>query len=414
MRNGIRRASALAVLMAGLPALAQDAGQDMFKVRGFLTLAATQSSEKNADFVSNFAQPNGPGFTRSLDFGVDSRAGLQLDGKFTEQLSAVVQVVSEHRYDNHFEPYINMANLKFEALPGLSFRLGRMPFSAYHISDYQKVGYSTPWVRPPVEVYQFNPLSNFDGADAVIQHNVGSVALSWQLLGGSSTAKLASNQVSEFKAKGMVAASVAATYGSSTWRAYYLQLKGSLNNTGLDSASGPYAILRAPLIPYPPFGLVPNPYYNPTAADQYQIKDDRITYASVGYNYDPGDWFLLAEATRNAGDEDQLLHATAAYATVGIRFGAWTPYATLATKKTDSPISNANPIVNAIISSSNQAQSSTSLGLRWDFRANTDLKLQVDRVKNATGSVGALVNTQPGFQPGGSYTLLSASLDFVF
>ncbi|MCE1204949.1 MAG: hypothetical protein LWW79_10135 [Holophagaceae bacterium] len=405
----------LALCLLAVPARAQTA--PTFKFSGFGSLAGTSSSEKNADFTSSYSQPNGPGFTRSTDFGVDSRLGVQVDLKFGESFSAVVQAISEHRYDNTYTPYLNMAHLKFKAAPGLSFRAGRMPFSAYLISDYKKVGYAMPWVRPPVEVYQFNPLNYVDGADLVWQASVGDVAFSGQVIGGSTDANLpATTGTSKFKGKSLGAASLSATVGSATFRAFYLQMKSTVDNTYLDGPAGPYALLRAPLIPYPldPSVLVPNPYYDPAQADQFQIKGDRTTYLSVGFNYDPGDWFVMAEGARNAGDENQLLHATGFYITGGYRFGAWTPYLTFASKKTDSATTNPNPIVEAILSGSQQAQSSTSVGVRWDFRKNLALKAQVDQVKNTTGSPGALVNEQPAFKRGESYNLVTLALDFVF
>ncbi len=396
---------------------AQAQSNTAFKFSGFGTLAATTSSEKNADFTSSYSQPNGPGFTRSTDFGVDSRLGIQVDLKLSESFSAVVQAISEHRFDNTYKPYLNMAHLKFKVASGLSFRAGRMPFSAYLISDYKKVGYAMPWVRPPVEVYQFNPLTYVDGADLVWQATAGDVAFSGQVIGGSTDADLpATTGTSKFKGKSLGAASLSATVGSATFRAFYLQMKSTVDNTYLDSATGPYALLRAPVIPYPldPSVLVPNPYYSPALADQYQIKSDKTTYLSVGFNYDPGDWFVMAEGARNAGDENQLLHATGFYITGGYRFGAWTPYVTFASKKTDSATTNPNPIIDAILAGSQQAQSSTSGGVRWEVRKNMAVKAQVDLVKNATGSPGALINEQAAFKRGESYNLVTLALDFVF
>lgn len=400
-----------------LAATAQAQSTPAFKFSGFGTLAGTTSSEKQADFTSGYAQPNGPGFTRSTDFGVDSRLGLQVDLNFGESFSAVVQAISEHRYDNTYTPYLNMAHLKFKAASGLSFRAGRMPFSAYLISDYKKVGYAMPWVRPPVEVYQFNPCTYVDGVDLVWQATAGDVAFSGQVIGGSTDANLpATTGTSKFKGKSLGAASLSATVGSATFRAFFLQMKSTVDNTYLDSATGPYALLRAPLVPYPldPSILVPNPYYNPSLADQFQIKSDKTTYLSVGFNYDPGDWFVMAEAARNAGDENQLLHATGFYITGGYRFGAWTPYVTFASKKTDSATTNANPIIAAILAGGQQAQSSTSAGVRWDFMKNLAVKAQFDLVKNATDSPGALINEQAAFKRGESYNLVTLALDFVF
>lgn len=404
-RPRLTRRAIPAVLLctAALVAAAQESA---FKFRGFGTLAVAHSSEDKADFTSNFSQPSGPGFTRSLDFGVDSHLGLQVDLTLPAGFSAAVQVISERRYDKTFTPYLNMAHLKYQALPGLALRAGRMPFSAYLISDYQKVGYSTPWVRPPVEVYQFNPLTYFDGGDLLWKQQAGSVALSGQVLAGTTEAKVPlAGGTATFKGRDAVAANVTAEVGSATFRAFYLQMKGTVDSAALDGPAGPFALLRA--LP-PAFGG------NPALADRYQVKGDRITYASVGFNYDPGDWFLMAEAARNAGEENILLHATAGYLTAGYRIQAWTPYLTVAKKQTDSATTQANPIVAALIRGNDHAQSSVGLGVRWDFMASAALKLQADRLSLPAGSTGPFVNQQPSFRPGGSATLITATLDVVF
>jgi hypothetical protein len=59
-------------------------------------------------------------------------------------------------------------------------------------------------------------------------------------------------------------------------------------------------------------------------------------------------------------------------------------------------------------------QNTVSIGSRWDFMRNTDLKLQLDRTRIGAGSTGGLINIQPGFQLGGSVTVFSATIDFVF
>jgi hypothetical protein len=54
------------------------------------------------------------------------------------------------------------------------------------------------------------------------------------------------------------------------------------------------------------------------------------------------------------------------------------------------------------------------MGVRWDFMKDVDCKLQVDHTRNGAGSPGILLDLQPGFRPGGTVNLISASLDFVF
>jgi hypothetical protein len=403
----------LALSLAGTCATAQE-----FKFSGFGTLAATNSSEKRADFIANFAQPNGPGFTRSTDFGVDSRVGLQADLKMGDHFSAVVQAISERRYDDTFTPYLSMAHLKVQLLSGLSIRAGRVPYSAYLISDFQKVGYAQPWVRPPVEVYQFNPLTSVDGADLNWQVNLGDLALSGQLLGGKTTAKLSPSRISppnppnsEWEGTNLASASLVAAYGNAAFRVFRLQMDGTFHDAGFDNL---FNYIRS---------LPANQGGSVALADQFQINKDRLIYESVAFQYDPGGWFFMVEETRKRGTENMFLHFTSGYATIGVRMGNWTPYATAGWKHTTSPVTNPNPYINSIVSGLDRGQKSVSAGLRWDFYKNLALKAQYDHVTNATGSWGALTNSQdqsvatatpPYFQPGKSYNLSTLALDFVF
>jgi hypothetical protein len=419
-----RRMLSLLALGLAVTGLSAQSEPGMFKFSGFGTLAVTKSSEKNADFIPNYVQPSGSGFTRSLDLGGDSNLGAQVDARFNDTFSAVVQGISERRYDDTFTPYLSMAHLKVSVLPSLSFRVGRIPYSSYLISEFQKVGYAQPWVRPPVEVYEFNPLTSVDGADINWQLSAGRVVFSGQLIGGTSNAKLApsANAVkyaapgttpqAEWKGEDLGAVSLAASYGHATFRVFHLQMKGTYNDPGFDGPAGPIGGMS----PFVALRTLPAAFGGSKAlADQFQIIKDKLIYQSVGFNYDPGNWFLMVEETRKSGDENLFLHFTSGYATLGVRFGNWTPYATTGWKHTTSPTTNPNPIINAVLAGVNRAQSSYSAGLRWDFYTNLALKVQYDSVKNATGSYGALTNAQPGlFKTGESYNVTTVALNFVF
>jgi len=255
------------------------------------------------------------------------------------------------------------------------------------------------------------------------QFNLGSVAFTTQVVGGTSNAKLppSANAVkyaapgvtpkAEWKSDDLSAISLAAIYGSATFRVFRLQMKGTYNDPGFDGPAGPVAGMS----PFLALRTLPAAFGgNPALADQFQITKDKLVYESVAFNYDPGNWFLMIEETRKRGDENLFLHFTSGYATLGVRLGNWTPYATAGWKHTTSPTTNANPIINAMVSGLDRGQSSTSAGLRWDFHKNMDIKVQYDAVKNSTGSFGAFTNVQPGFKPGESYNVATVALDFVF
>ncbi|MCE1227990.1 MAG: hypothetical protein LWX11_00650 [Firmicutes bacterium] len=399
-----RMALILAGLAIGLPSAAEDSSQSMFKFRGFLTLGATHSNLKDADFPSTAIQPSGAGYSRSVDFGGETHLGLQADAQFTPWLSGVLQVVTERVWNDRFQPRIMMASLKAQPLPWLSIKAGRMPISSYLISDYKKVGYSITWVRPPAEIYQANPIDYVDGGEIGVQHNLGSVAMNWQLQLGSGRTKLADKPRFEFIAKDMYSLSLAAVYGSSSFRTYYIRFRGTIDSEALSGPTGWFSLMRTPGFPY----------YNPQLADKYDYRGRRGSYLTMGYTYDPGTWFVSAEVARIRGEESILAFNTGSYLTGGMRLGEWTPYLVVARNHTDSDLLSSHPIIQAILNTRRQAQTSYSAGVRWDFRQNMDLKLQFDHVKNDAGSRGVVVNMQPGFQLGASYNLITACFDMVF
>jgi hypothetical protein len=147
-RRSLRAASLTAIALACMTsARAEDASSaaaspGMFTLSGFGTLGMTHSSLDSADFTSTAFEPNGSGHSRAYDFADDTKLGVQLIGRFTDKLSAVVQVVSEQRYDNTFTPQIEWANLKYAFTPDFSVRIGRIELPTFLNSDYRNVGYA--------------------------------------------------------------------------------------------------------------------------------------------------------------------------------------------------------------------------------------------------------------------------------
>jgi hypothetical protein len=165
-------------------------------------------------------------------------------------------------------------------------------------------------------------------------------------------------------------------------------------------------------------------------ADQYDPANRRVTFFSAGGMYDPGKWFVTSEwgqiKVRSAlGDRSGW------YASGGYRFGALTPYVVYASTQADGNTSDPglsltglppafagaaaglNAGLNTILAQI-PVQRSVSVGARWDFISNVALKVQLDHDDLGAGSPGTLGNLQPGFSPGGSLNVFSATIDFVW
>jgi hypothetical protein len=405
-----------------------DALASRLSFRGFGTLGLVYSSEDQADFVGNLFQPNGAGHNRPVDFGVDSKLGAQMDVRITDSLSAVVQVVSQHRYDNRYWPDLEWANLKYEFTPDVSVRAGRTVSGTFLVSESRLVGFAYPWVRPPLEVYGLSPITSRDGIDASYRFRVHGFTNTIQLGYGATTEQLpdgsdggsidAKNyfEISNTTERGPFSTRIGVSYGRVDVRSELDELLDAFTAFG-NAIDG---------IP----GLEPAAAQARRIVERYELDDAPIWLLTVGGTYDPGDWLLMAELARFEGS-GFLSDATAWYVTGGYRIGAFTPYLTYAWLRADhrfdagitttglplelaTGASGLNAGLESTLASLDFSQTTMAVGVRWDFRRDAAVKLQYEHVDLRSGSPGRLGNVQSDFDPGGRVDVISLTIDFVF
>jgi hypothetical protein len=401
----------LAVLLA-FPACAQERGDaPAVTLGGFGTIGAVHSEQRHADFTSSPLTPGQAGYTHAWSMDVDSRLGAQLTLNADKQWSAVVQVVSERTVRGNYRPHVEWANVKYQATPDLSVRLGRIALPAFLAADYRKASYALPWVRPPVELYSSLPVSNSDGVDTSYRWTAAGIRNETQLLYGRTS--VAISQHSHAEARRVASISNVATRGDLSMRVTAMT---AVIHT--DLAMEFFDALRQ-------FGSS-----GAALSAQYGLDEKRISAYSAGFSYDPGHWFLMGEAAR-VNARSMLGDRKAWYVSGGYRLGAFTPYLTYSSVGLNMDSSSAGIALNGLPPAfAAQAamlneelnrqlrmigvQRSTSAGLRWDFASGYALKLQHDRVRPREGSQGTLINVQPGFQSGQTFGVYSAVVDFVF
>jgi hypothetical protein len=377
---------------------------------GFATVGVVRSSERHAVFTGSPFKSDGAGYPHAWSADVDSRLGLQLSGRLTQELSAVLQIVSEARPDGSYRPQTEWANFKLEPTPGLSFRVGRIALPAFLAGDSRKVGYAQPFVRPPGEVYSLLPVTSNDGIDVSYRVRSGPALHSFQILAGQKTERGA-----DFKAVAKKSLGIAHVYehGRFVFHASYHQA-----DLTLDIAEDLFTGLRQ-------FGPSGN-----ALADRYDVKGKRYQVGAVGATYNTGDWFVTAEAAK-VRTRSWLGDRSGWYVAGGYRFGTVTPYAILSNSRSDSAtttpgLSTAglpewaaaqatamNAGLNRLLGYA-PVQTTISIGARWDLARNTALKVQYDVTDMRAGSPGPLGNLQPEFSPGGKLKLLTVLVDFVF
>jgi hypothetical protein len=412
-----RRFAVLAVLAAlaaitliTRPATAQESSTPRLSFNAFGTAGLTYSSEDQADFAWNPFQSDGPGHTDPVSHGLDSRLGGQATLEVTSKLTTIVQVVLERNNEGDYAPQLEWANLGYALTPALTVRAGRLVIPAFLTSDYRKVGFANPWVRPPVELYGLVPVFTSDGVDAHYRMHTGDWTTVLGAQFGRSHANLPDGSDVELE---------------NVWNVNATVQRGSFTGRVAVANGEMYVESFEPLFDgFRAFGPE-----GEEIADRFAVDGSRMQFASAGAGYDPGRWFAMAEIAWS--DLNSVLgEGLAGQATGGYRLGSFTPYAAYSrsgrlSDSSDPGLSLAsvppeqieaaatlNAILNGILRSA-PVQQTLAVGGRWDFRPGMSLKLQVDFIDALGDSPGTFINQQPGFEPGGSARLVSLALDFV-
>lgn len=399
------------LLCAAGGAMAADDGVNPFALSGFGSVGAVHANTRDADYTASVLKPTGAGYSKTWSEVADSRLGAQLDLRLDRQWSAVLQVISEKRLDGSWRPEIEWANIKYQASPELSLRVGRISLPIFLAADYRKIGYAYPWARMPVEVYDSMPISNSDGVDVSYRYNGGGVRNTTQLFYGRTDIRLAG--AGRVHGRRMAGFSNTTDVGAASVR-----VSAVTADLSADLANDLFAALRQ----FGPPGAA--------LAAHYEVVHKRSSLVSVGANVDPGNWFLTAEFG-HARSDSALGTTNTLYASSGWRLGELTPYLSFARTHPAGPTSDPglplaalppalqgtaaglNGYLNLLLSTI-PGQRTVSLGARWDCLRNVALKVQADRVVTTDGSRGRLINVQPGFRSGQPITVMSAVLDFVF
>jgi predicted porin len=272
------------------------------------------------------------------------------------------------------------------------------------------VAYTYPWVRPPLEVYGRLPISASDGVDVQYRAHIGDFTNTMQANYGSIKQTLPGG--SAVKAEQAWGVSYSVEYHAATVHLAYQRA-----TLTIDSVTPLFDALRQ----FGPDGIA--------LADKYDVDKEPLSIIAAGVTYDPGKWFVTAELAHTESSSF-LGNGTGWYASGGYRFGKFTPYLTYAWVKEDKlsdtglnlstlppsligTAASLNAALNSLLSKK-VVQNTLSIGGRWDFMSNAAFKLQYDHTRIGTGSSGVLINLQPGYQSGGSFNLISATIDLVF
>jgi hypothetical protein len=405
--------AALALPLAVSSAYAQDSSP--VRISGFGTAALTWSDTDKAEF----ARPNqASGVKKDPRTGVDSNLGLQADYTVNSWLSVTGQGLVRKDGEDNYGAELTWAFAKAKISDQLSVRAGRLVLPTFMISEYRNVGYANTFLRPPQEVYSQVPLNSVDGADLTWQQAYGDTTFTAQLALGRSKTALSSGIDAELTR--LRALTLTAEHGPFTVRVGRTETKLTVDAAQFNT------LVNA-------LNTAGNAYKISQLNDMARLVDNhkkKGSFTSAGLGMD---WNNIVAQTEYAKRKiDTASGSTDSwYVLGGYRFGKFLPYYSHAKLSVSSDFTNTvptacaagspaacSPTVRALRNSleslrtgtNNGAQSTDSIGLRWDFASSADLKFQVDRIK--PDSKGLFVHTVSGFK--GPVTVAAVAVDFIF
>ncbi len=346
----------------------------IFKLGGFGTLGLSHSSQDLGDYVVDGSLPSGPG--RSSDWSTTNNSGIaaHLNADFSPKISALLQIDSEYHADGTYQPEVEWFSVKYAFTPNFYLRAGRIALPTFMDSENRDVGYSYTWVTPPVDLYHQLSIPSSDGLDAMYRSEIGDAVNTVKAIFGRNTFDRPNSVTTSRDMWGIFDT---IEYGQTTFHAGYQQRTSSVQ-------------------------------YVSTGVNGAWIQNSDI---SLGVSYDPGDWFAMSEWIQRRAN----YVSSAMYVSAGYRIRRFTPYVTYSQNSPGSFVQPSPPPTTVAIQLASRAQSTDSLGVRWDFMRNYDLKLQYDRVTLGDQSNGYLINVPPNVVLyGTTFHVISAVVDFVF
>lgn len=380
--------------------------ESRFSLGGFGTIGLAHNSTAGAEFIRDILQPRGVAHGWSAD--VDSRIGLQASFRPTQEIEGTVQAVSLYNDVGSYRPELVWAFVGYSPDPALKARVGRLGFDAYMLSDSRNVGYSYLWVRPPVEYFGPLQITHIDGADATFKRDLGGWLASAKLYAGRAQQNIPGGGGAGFDLSGSGVAGANIDFRKGDW---YLRL----GYTQIHFANE-YASVAPLLSALRGIGTA----QSAALASDLAFDGKTVRSTSAGGAWEHGPWQAQLVYNRTTADALAVSPTDSAYFLLGRRVEAWTGFVTLA--GTRSPLSQRttglptpNPLddaVTAAFAGGRSNQRSLSIGARYDFARNFDLKVQVDRVRVSDDARLTWRNPQADWN--GRATVLSIALDFVF
>jgi hypothetical protein len=298
----------------------------------------------------------------------ESRLGVQVNAKFTDSLSGVVQLMGRSAPGQAVG--LEWAYLSHDFAPGWTLQVGRKRLPLYYYSDFQDVGYAHNTIRTSPDVYGWDVV-NYNGANLQRLDKWGEWSVRQDLFAGAENSKnnaynkLFSNDLQRVSWSNILGGSVEVNKGWFTARLTYVQSdfeqKDQATGERVEQPSGAFK--------------------------------GKQRFYGIAVNGDWDDWILRSELA-SADRSDYAYKANFHLVSLSYRMGS------LITTVGVSAYGESTPFPDAY---NTTAFRTSTVALRYDLTGKSAVKIQFDKLKDKGNSRFT-----------GDARVLSLSYDFVF
>ena len=268
------------------------------------------------------------------------------------------------------------------------------------------MGYASPWIYAPEEVYGITGDSTYNGINMLYKISMGNWDTSLQAMWGNNS--FSHPIAGDASLDDLVSLSITTRNEYITYRLGYTLITGNIPDLNV------------------PLPTIPNtPIVAGDALSFLGLESD-ITYLSAGAIFDNGQWLLMGEFAQ-LELEGWFMDTSGAYLMMGYRFGKTMPHFTAAKMEVqDQGARNIGAITSGntiLIPPGEQAgaiadsflvqnQSTYTLGLRFEILPAVSAKMELSHITDFNGSIGQFSASQPPTDD--SVNIVKFSIDSVF
>lgn len=393
-----------------------------WRFSGYGTLARSWDDNSALAPIRDISQRPDDSYASGPSWTLDSRLALQAAYRSNE-FGALAQLVAREQVDTSILGAVEMAYGEWTPSIATKWRLGRVGYDAFLMSDHRNLGYSYVGVRPSPEFYGWIPAFSVDGIDLSRDWTRGEGRWRLKAQAGQNRLTVPTGNL-DYQLRTDYIWSLTLLREAGPWR-----VKAGWSGFRIGSDPEAFAQLHAGLETVAATTAASNPDISAEAGRLRRdsaFRDARIDYLTIGIAYDDEHWLVQSELGHTDSTHRIAPAGTSGYLTIGRRLAGFTPYAGASfSRPHDAPAepgSDWSAIGQGalqtqalfVLNSTRIDQHTTTLGLRWDFQAQAALKLQWDRTRIKPAGYALWFRSPETNDRTTTVNLLTVAVDFVF